>query len=87
MDITAPGVSLHPLCCYRLRLLSFIEGTTDPPVTTDMDRVTITTVLTGRGSRATGGQGGLPMVGGEVGFRVIGGTALISQRIAKCFDS
>jgi len=48
----------------------------------DMDRVTITTVL-----MATGGQGGLPMVGGEVGFRVIGGTALISQRIAKCFDS
>ncbi len=82
MDITAPGVSLHPLCCYRLRLLSFIEGTTDRPVTMDTDRVTITTVL-----MATGGQGGLPMVGGEVGFRVIGGTALISQRIAKCFDS
>jgi len=76
---------LHPLCCCRPPL-SIIEGTTDRPVTMDMDRVTITTVLMGPGARATGGQGGLPMVGGE-GFRVIGGTALISQRIAKYVGS
>ena len=76
IDITALGLSLHPLCCCRPLLLSIIEGTTDRPVTMDMDRVIITTAL-----MATGGQGGVPMVGGEVGFRVIGGTALISQRI------
>jgi hypothetical protein len=68
MVMAVSGFSLHLLYCYR-PLLSFSVGTIHHPVT--MDQV-ITMILTEPGSRATGIKGGLPMVGKESGFRVIG---------------
>jgi len=73
------GFSLHPLYCCR-PLLSIIVATMLHPVTTD--QITIITIPIEPGSQATGSRGGLPMVGRESGFRVIGSTALNGQKLA-----